>query len=191
MSFVGVVEVLPSWIDLEKAEHLNGPTLLMSKALEAASILVVNEEGVPLFKSLPELQISFDHPEPTDLSQVFVARSIVKGKFTFKTAQGKYLSSDSLGKVTASRSAVGPSEEWTLREVNGGFVLENYLGRYLSMDNNTGRVRADSEEISSPEILQLRCQSTEIQKSASNREERLQQHSPLIAHLDEVEAKES
>lgn len=162
----------------------------MSKAPEAAFLLVVSEEGVPLFKSLLELQISIDHPEPTDSSQVFVARSIVKGKFTFKTALGRYLSSDSLGKVTASRSAVGPSEEWALKRVDGGFALENYLGHYLSMDSSTGRARADSKEVDCQEILQLRCQSTEIVRSASTKDEGRQQHS-LLANLDDLEVKES
>lgn len=153
-------------------------------------MLVISEEGVPSFKALSELQMTWEGPEPTDPGQVLRARSLVRGKFVFKTAQEKYLSSDSLGKVTASRAAVGPSEEWLVGKGEDGFVLENYLGRYLSMDRDTGRVRADAESIGPQEVFRLRCQTTEMHESASE-QTGPGLHSSTTADLGDVEAQES
>lgn len=65
-------------------------------------------DAAPRIELLP---VSLETLSP---SQVLVCQSLRPNIYSFKSAQGKYLSSNSLGQVQCSKEAVGPSEEWQI-----------------------------------------------------------------------------
>lgn len=136
---------------------LSGPILFVALD-DTPRLVVVNDSGDVLSKSVYDLGIEKDCLEPTDTSQVFVASSFITSKYNFKTCHGRYLTSDSVGRITANKEAVGPAEEWTVLIVDGGYALQSYRGKYVSVDRNTGRVRADSENIGFDETFCIRYQ---------------------------------
>lgn len=124
--------------------------------------------------------------EPNDVSQVLVGQSLIPGQYTFKTAYGKYLTSDSLGKVLANRDAVGPSEEWIPIKTEAGFALQNVHGKFLSVDRESGRVRADSESTGFAETFQIRCHASKKRVSKRVYEEQAEDYD-----LDSIELEQA
>lgn len=112
------------------------------------------------------LVTSDDSIEPKDVSQVFVIQSLSTGYYSLKNSLGKYLSSDQLGRATASKPAVGPSEEWTVTQSSEGFNLQSSFGKYLSVDIKSGKMRADSESVDTAECFSVLYQSVISSKVA-------------------------
>lgn len=147
-------------MNLREIKALKGPTLILASD-EEPLLLVSDEEGTirgQRASSLNIQELAVDKLEPTEANQVLVARSFLPGIVSFKNVFGKYLGCDSLGKVSISKEAVGPGEEWTISSVPGGFALQNYMGKYLAIEHETGRLRADSETVGFEETLQIRHQ---------------------------------
>ncbi|KAF9980378.1 hypothetical protein BGZ65_005172 [Modicella reniformis] len=119
--------------------------------------------------------VSFDIAEPTAVNQVFVANMIPDSdRLTLKTHNGRYLSSDKYGIVSADSEAIGMREEWTAiirSEEEGGICLQNHYGKFLSVDevaavegkkgssSSSGlQIRADADVIGFGEVFQAKIQ---------------------------------
>lgn len=90
---------------------------------------------------------------PQSVYQVWVATKVPGSssptRFTFKSAEGKFLGASKDGRLNASMEARGPQEEWTL-ETSGRakWMLRSIHGRYLALDQVAGGktvVRADAQ----------------------------------------------
>ncbi|CDR88202.1 uncharacterized protein SPSC_03863 [Sporisorium scitamineum] len=90
---------------------------------------------------------------PTSVYQVWVATKVPGSssptRFTFKSAEGKFLGADKTGLLRASMEARGPQEEWILESRDRGvWQLRSVHGRYLGLDQVAGGkivVRADCD----------------------------------------------
>ncbi|SPO24985.1 uncharacterized protein UTRI_01496_B [Ustilago trichophora] len=91
--------------------------------------------------------------EPQSVYQVWVATKVPGSsspvRFTFKSAEGKFLGADKNGLLKAAMEARGPQEEWTLETSGDGtWLLRSVHNRYLALDQVAGGktvVRADAE----------------------------------------------
>lgn len=121
-------------------------------------IVCVDEAGKP---SLEKLEGDFEGFEPSQVPQVLVGRTLLPGVFCLKSAFSRYLSSDSLGKVSASKEAVGPSEKWSPQYLGEGLVaFKGPTGEYLASSETFG-LRADSPSLGETEKFMVKCQAAE------------------------------
>ncbi|KAK0544529.1 hypothetical protein OC846_006043 [Tilletia horrida] len=121
---------------------------------------------------------------PTSVYQVFVAnRQPGSDKWTFRSAEGKFLSADKLGQVSAAAEARGPQEEWDVlthdkaisaldgedvkpapspwSENPSSLYLRSMHGLFLGIDEVAGGklvVRADSDNPSQSERWEVKLQ---------------------------------
>ncbi|KAI1315089.1 hypothetical protein EDD11_001331 [Mortierella claussenii] len=122
---------------------------------------------------MPAAKVSFNNAEPTAVHQVFVAALIPDSdRLTLKTYDGRYLSSDKFGIVSADSEAIGIQEEWTAiikaDQEEGGICLQSHYGKFLSVDEVAAvesrgagsgfQIRADSEVIGFCELFQAKIQ---------------------------------
>ncbi|KAJ7774975.1 FRG1-like family-domain-containing protein [Mycena metata] len=113
---------------------------------------------------------------PTDVSQVWVITRVA-GSPTVNlrtgTGEGKFLSSDAHGLISADRDARGPQEEWTPVVLPEGMVaFMNVYEKYLSVDEVAGgalTLRGDSEEVGFKERFWIKIQ-YKYQKEANEEE---------------------
>lgn len=131
-------------------------------------IAVSSEAGPVSHAPLPGSS-AMDSFEPDDVSQVFVIQTLCTGRHSLKNSHGKYLSSDSLGQVTASRLAVGVGEEWVIREGSKGFSFQSSFGKYLSVDLRSGKVRADADDADDTEHFVVICQSAQSTRDSEDK----------------------
>ncbi len=162
------------WVDAECIQDLNGPLIFVGRGGDTLRICVCSEEGgsifaVPLREAL--LSGSFSELEPNSVSQVLVAQSLIPGKYSFKSAYGRYITSDVLGKVAAIKEAVGPHEEWLPVRRADGFAFESLHGKFLSIDKDSGRLRGDADSIGFMETFLVRCQAVNKYKAPVEDEE--------------------
>jgi protein FRG1 len=88
--------------------------------------------------------------EPKEVQHVWVTTHVAgTDTINLRTPDGKFLSSDKHGLVSADREARGPQEEWTPLILEDGMVaLQNVYGTYLGLDEVAGgalSLRADAE----------------------------------------------
>lgn len=159
------------------------PTL---QSVEAAAILPGSDHSViqdragllafdpKLAEELEEAQIVPDAGSsnditgliPTSVYQVWIATKVPgssePARFTFKSAEGKFLGADKSGLLRARIEARGPQEEWTLEASgNGVWKLRSVHNRYLGSDQVAGGrtvVRADCEHADSEAIWNIKVQ---------------------------------
>jgi protein FRG1 len=106
---------------------------------------------------------------PTEVHQVWVATRVA-GSLTInlRTPEGKFLSCDALGLVSADREARGPQEEFTPvilpetdEEGNHMVAFKNIYDKYISVDEVAGgqtTLRGDSDTIGFNERFWVRVQ---------------------------------
>lgn len=181
LSFVG-------WVAVRALTDLGGP-LFLTFASDPPSCLTIDDKSKVNMSTLqapsqdsddeePRRKhiggsVNFDTAEPTAVHQVLVATMIPDSdRLTLKAFNGKYLSSDKFGIVTAHTEAIGMQEEWTAiikaDEEEGGIAFQNHYGKFLSVDEvaaETGKgagggvqIRADSETIGFCEIFRAKIQ---------------------------------
>lgn len=103
---------------------------------------------------------------PTEVAQVWVVTRVA-GSSTINlrtgTGDGKFLSCDKHGIVSADREARGPEEEWTAILLPDGMVaFRNVYETYLAIDMAAGgslQLRGDSEEVGFNERFWIKIQS--------------------------------
>ena len=94
------------------ARDFSGPILFAFPA-EPVPISIASDTVGKVFAS----QLSTpDIIEPTDVRQVWIATGITGSdgaRISLRSSQGKYLSCDKVGMLSATREAIGPQEEFT------------------------------------------------------------------------------
>ncbi|KIK30913.1 hypothetical protein PISMIDRAFT_125555 [Pisolithus microcarpus 441] len=156
-----------TWVMPESATEIRGPTFIVHPS--DPSPISVNFDATrnriilhPLDKdSLPLID-----RVPTEISQVWVTTRVA-GSPTINlrtgTGEGKFLSCDKHGIVSADREARGPEEEWTPVLLPDGMVaFQNVYENYLSVDEVAGgalQLRGDSEEVGFRERFWVKIQS--------------------------------
>lgn len=110
----------------------------------------------------------------------------------FRTPDGKFLSSDQHGLVSANREARGPQEEWSPVVLEDGMVaLQNVYERYLAVDEVAGgglSLRADSETIGFQEKFWIKVQYGHKRKAGEEERKRAGvQDGPM--NIDEAASK--
>jgi protein FRG1 len=102
--------------------------------------------------------------EPSDVNHVWVCTRLPESdtKVTLRSSNGRFLSVDSVGRVSADREARGEQEEWEIVEAPGGnFAFKGVYGKYLGLDEVAGgklELRGDSETIDAQETWTVRMQ---------------------------------
>lgn len=166
----------PQWKDAIEITDLAGPLILLAASHNGGGykILTCSEDGGLQLRTPSEVGMEMDEHGrlcPVDVTQVLVGQILVPGKVSLKTANRKYLSACPSGKITATRDAVGPTEEWRPKKVEGGFALQDVFDRYLSVDNQERIVISETcDEAGFKEIFMIRCQAGKKTKKAASDE---------------------
>ncbi|KAH8107039.1 FRG1-like family-domain-containing protein [Cristinia sonorae] len=151
-----------TWVLPEDGSEIRGPTYLLHPS-DPSPVCVTfdSTRGKIVLQS-----VSKDKPEdgsepptilsrtPTEVSQVWVTTRVA-GSPTINlrtgTGEGKFLSCDKHGLVSAYREARGPEEEWTPVVFPDGMVaFQNVYEKYLGVDEVAGgtlSLRGDADEV--------------------------------------------
>jgi len=153
-----------------------------------------------------EIRLFIQEKEPMETEELLLGQWIGgvteqdtqnPGIFGMKTPHGKYLSSDSIGKVFLEREAVGASEEWTpvilsSSSLHGvAFAFQSKLTRkYLSFDaDKLNQFRADSESVGDQEtfIVKVQTQKRKANRRAIDGQDRLGTTTSTPSNIDDFE----
>ncbi|KAG8217845.1 FRG1-like family-domain-containing protein [Butyriboletus roseoflavus] len=164
-------EAPDTWVMPESPAEIRGPTFIIHPS--DPSPISVNFDSTrnkiilhPLDKEGTSESTSLLGREPTEVAQVWVTTRVA-GSPTINlrtgTGEGKFLSCDKHGIVSAIREARGPEEEWTPVVLPDGMVaFMNVYENYLSVDEVAGgalQLRGDSEEVGFKERFWIKIQS--------------------------------
>ncbi|KAG9318818.1 FRG1-like family-domain-containing protein [Chiua virens] len=161
-----------TWVMPESPAEIRGPTFIMHPS--DPSPISVNFDSTRnkiILHPLDKEGVSDSEPtplldrEPTEIAQVWVTTRVA-GSPTINlrtgTGEGKFLSCDKHGIVSANREARGPEEEWTPVVLPDGMVaFMNVYETYLSVDEVAGgalQLRGDSEEVGFRERFWIKIQ---------------------------------
>ncbi|KAG0333671.1 hypothetical protein BG000_008978 [Podila horticola] len=176
------------WVHVKALSDLGGPIFLTFSSDPPTSLSIDDKSKVimrPIESDSPSSSSapSLDQAEPTAVQQVFVATMIPDSdRMTLKASNGRYLSSDKFGIVSADTEAIGMQEEWTAilkPEENGGIALQSHYGKFLSVDEVAAerpgsslgfQIRADSEVIGFCELFQAKIQAKYRKKAKKTKE---------------------
>ncbi|TFK76319.1 hypothetical protein BDN72DRAFT_756164 [Pluteus cervinus] len=168
-------EAPETWVQPDDPIEIRGPTFIIHPSDASPISLNFNATASrvvlqPLDKAKGEDDESAPptllERTPTDVSQVWVTTRVA-GSTTINlrtgTGEGKFLSCDKHGLVSADRDARGPQEEWTPLILSDGMVaFMNVYEKYLSVDEVAGgtlQLRGDSEEVGFRERFWVKIQS--------------------------------
>ncbi|KAF8925744.1 hypothetical protein BGZ52_006541, partial [Haplosporangium bisporale] len=177
------------WVHVKSLSDLGGPIFLTFSSDPPTSLSVDDKSKVIMrpiesdSSSSSSSAPSLDQAEPTAVQQVFVVTMIPDSdRMTLKASNGRYLSSDKFGIVSADTEAIGMQEEWTAilkPEENGGIALQSHYGKFLSVDEVAAerpgsslgfQIRADSEVIGFCELFQAKIQAKYRKKAKKTKE---------------------
>lgn len=161
-----------AWVPAETEQDLTGPCFIFQRdarrcvafqpTLQSVEAAVV-ETSIPdagllaegLAEELEGAQIVTDPAAhdavPTSVHHVWIATRVPgssPARFTFKSAESKFLGADKTGLLRANMEARGPQEEWTATPSQGRWTLRSVHGGYMGLDQVEGGktvVRADSD----------------------------------------------
>lgn len=143
------------WVLANSIEDLVGPLVLLCDQ----NYISIRENGQICASALEGLPEDF---EPDDVSHVVVGKMLLPGIFCLQSAYMRYVSSDQIGHVTATREAIGPSERWTPMHLGAGrFSFKSVFDKFLSLHDREG-LRADSGSIGDSEMFTVKCQAGEV-----------------------------
>ncbi|KAF8212096.1 FRG1-like family-domain-containing protein [Mycena galopus ATCC 62051] len=180
------------WVLPEQPNEIRGPTFIVHPSDPSPICVTYNATSTRVVLSTLDKARPLDDPEdptaepptllertPTDVSQVWVITRVA-GSLTVNlrtgTGEGKFLSCDAHGLVSADRDARGPQEEWTPVILPDGMVaFMNVYEKYLSVDEVAGgamTLRGDSEEEANEEEKQKKdglADPTRIDETGTNK----------------------
>jgi len=168
------------WVHAEQATELRGPTFIFHPS--DPSPICISFDGTRNRIALNPLEKLEDggallERTPSEVSQVWVVTRVAgAGAINLRTGtgEGKFLSSDKHGLVTADREARGPQEEWTPIVLEDGMVaFMNIYEKYLSIDEVAGgqlALRGDSDNVGFQERFYVKIQNK--YKQEAHEEER-------------------
>ncbi|KZT11329.1 uncharacterized protein LAESUDRAFT_692048 [Laetiporus sulphureus 93-53] len=163
-----------TWVLPESGSEIRGPTFIMHPS-DPSPICITYDStrGRIILHALDkdkadnvQESVNILDRTPTEVSQVWVTTRVA-GSPTINlrtgTGEGKFLSCDKHGLVSADREARGPQEEWTPVVFPDGMVaFQNVYEKYLGIDEVAGgnlALRGDCEEVGFPERFWVKIQS--------------------------------
>ena len=182
-----------AWVQPDNPMQVYGPTFILHPSTPPICVTYdANRSRIMLHNICPEPGESPLTLSPIEVSQVWVVTR-VSGSTTvnLRTAEGKFLSCDTHGLVSADREARGPQEEWTPVVLEGGMVaFMNIYEKYLSVDEVAGgslALRGDSDTVGFGERFWVKVQYE--YKVKAGEEERKKEGVVGKRKIDEVETK--
>ncbi|KAF8643882.1 hypothetical protein AX16_008898 [Volvariella volvacea WC 439] len=187
-----------TWVLPETASEVRGPTFIIHPSDPHPISLNFNSTTNRVFlhpldktKSEDDSELPLLDRAPTDVAQVWVITRVA-GSPTINlrtgTGEGKFLSCDAHGLVSADRDARGPQEEWTPVLLPDGMVaFMNIYEKYLGVDEVAGgnlQLRGDSEEVGFRERFWVKIQ-YKYKKEAHEEEKKKKDGSVNVQHIDE------
>jgi protein FRG1 len=170
----------PEWVQPDQATELRGPTFIFhpSDPLPMCISFDATRNRIALHPlDKPEDGGATLDRTPSEVSQVWVTTRVAgAGTINLRTGigEGKFLSCDKHGLVTADREARGPQEEWTPVILEGGMVaFMNVYEKYLGVDEVAGGqlvLRGDSDNVGFQERFYVKIQNK--YKQEAHEEER-------------------
>jgi protein FRG1 len=169
------------WVQPSQATEIRGPTFIFHPS-DPSPICVSfdstrNRIAINALEKLEDGVGSILDRTPTEVSQVWVTTRVAgTGTINLRTGtgEGKFLSCDKHGLVSADREARGPQEEWTPVVLEDGMVaFMNLYEKYLSIDEVAGgqlALRGDSENVGFQERFYVKIQNK--YKQEAHEEER-------------------
>lgn len=174
-----------TWVLPDNPNEIRGPTFIMHPSDPSPICINFNSTTTRIVLhsfDREKLEEDAEPPKlldrtPTDVSQVWVTTRIA-GSLTVNlrtgTGEGKFMSCDAHGLVSADRDARGPQEEWTPVILPDGMVaFMNVYEKYLSVDEVAGgtlQLRGDSDEVGFRERFWVKIQNK--YKKEANEEEK-------------------
>ncbi|CAE6414964.1 unnamed protein product [Rhizoctonia solani] len=164
-----------TWVQPETPEQVLGPTFIIHDTGTPTCIAFDSTRNRISIQTLSSASSSSGDTSkplsivPTEVQQVWVATRVA-GSLTInlRTPEGKFLSCDALGLVSADREARGPQEEFvpiilpeTDEEGNHMVAFKNIYEKYISVDEVAGgqtTLRGDSETVGFNERFWVRVQ---------------------------------
>jgi protein FRG1 len=170
-----------TWVLPEQPIEIRGPTFIFQPSDPAPLCVHFDTTRNRITLSALAKDEEHDIPPlervPTEVSQVWVVTRVA-GSPTINlrtgVGEGKFLSCDKHGIVTADRDARGPQEEWTPVVFPDGMVaFQNVYEKYLSVDEVAGgqiQLRGDADTAGFNERFYVKVQSK--YKREANEEEK-------------------
>ncbi|KAF9469179.1 FRG1-like family-domain-containing protein [Collybia nuda] len=188
-----------TWVLPDNPHEIRGPTFIIHPSDPSPVCMNFNAAAARIVLHLldkEKLEGGTEPPTlldrtPTDVSQVWVTTRVA-GSPTVNlrtgTGEGKFLSCDTHGLVSADRDARGPQEEWTPVIMPDGMVaFMNVYEKYLSVDEVAGgtlQLRGDSEEVGFGERFWVKIQSK--YKKEANEEEKKKDGKTSVSKINET-----
>ncbi|KAF9052918.1 FRG1-like family-domain-containing protein [Panaeolus papilionaceus] len=186
-----------TWVLPETVNELRGPTFMIHPSdpspVSVNFIATTNRIAIQALKFEDDSEPPpLLERTPTDVAQVWVITRVA-GAETINlrtgTGEGKFLSCDKHGVVTADRDARGPQEEWTPVVLPDGMVaFQNIYEKYLSIDEVAGgslQLRGDSEEVGFAERFWIKIQ-YKYKKEANEEEKKRKDGITAPTKIDET-----
>ncbi|KAF9227501.1 hypothetical protein BS17DRAFT_773883 [Gyrodon lividus] len=185
-----------TWVMPETPAEIRGPTFMIHPS--DPSPISVNFDSTrnriilhPLDKESTSEAPSLLDRVPTEVAQVWVTTRVA-GSPTINlrtgTGEGKFLSCDKHGIVSADREARGPEEEWTPIILPDGMIaFMNVYENYLSVDEVAGgalQLRGDSEEVGFRERFWVKIQNK--YKKEAHEEKKKREDGSELTVVDEA-----
>ncbi len=183
----------PEWVLPDQATEIRGPTFIFHPSNVSPNCVSFdatrNRIAIHPLEKLEDGGSILDRT-PTEVSQVWVTTRVAgAGTINLRTGtgEGKFLSCDKHGLVSADREARGPQEEWTPVVLEDGMVaFMNVYEKYLSIDEVAGgqlTLRGDSDTVGFQERFYVKIQSK--YKQEAHEEERKKGGALDLPSMDE------
>jgi len=187
-----------SWVLPENINELRGPTFIMHPSEPPISINFNSTANRIILHTVDKDKADEEEvPKlldrtPLDVSQVWVITR-VSGSATINirtgTGEGKFLSCDAHGIVSADRDARGPQEEWSPVVLPDGMIaFMNVYEKYLCVDEVAGgalQLRGDSDEVGFAERFWVKIQN-KYKKEAYEEEKKRKEGMSAPPEIDEA-----
>jgi protein FRG1 len=158
----------PEWVHPDQATEIRGPTFLFHPSDPSPLCISFdatrNRIALHTLEKLEDGGSILDRT-PSEVAQVWVTTRVAgAGTINLRTGtgEGKFLSCDKHGLVTADREARGPQEEWTPVVLEDGMVaFMNVYEKYLGVDEVAGgqlALRGDSDTVGFQERFYVKIQ---------------------------------
>ncbi|KAI0646999.1 FRG1-like family-domain-containing protein [Trametes meyenii] len=192
-------EAPETWVLPESANEIRGPTFIFHPSDPTPVCITYDStRGRIVLQSVDK-----DKPEdaespsvkdrtPAEVSQVWVVTRVA-GASTINlrtgVGEGKFISCDKHGLVSADREARGPQEEWTPVVFPDGMVsFQNVYEKYLGIDEIAGgqlALRGDSEEVGFRERFWVKIQN-KYKREAHEEEKKRTEGLTDLSSVDEA-----
>jgi protein FRG1 len=187
----------PEWVHPDQATEIRGPTFVFHPSDPAPLCISFdatrNRIALHPLEKLEDGGSILDRT-PSEVTQVWVTTRVAgAGTINLRTGtgEGKFLSCDKHGLVTADREARGPQEEWTPVVLEDGMVaFMNVYEKYLGIDEVAGgqlTLRGDSDTVGFQERFHVKIQNK--YKQEAHEEERKKGGELDLPSMDEKSTK--